>query len=697
MSNPLADRRLLGRRRPGPLAVALLIAVAVCSAPRARARQTSSTVRDPVEVFRNALKSESSTTTNAEIIKARQANLRAKAEKLTHLGDISRALLFKTEWRADLEDPRLKVISDEMIKVDSEIREELAKKFEALVKDVFAGNDPAAKAAAAQLIAETSAGARELPGIRGVYLRGFIKERLTPELITLIDKSPSAEVKEAGLFALGKIEPAIDQVKGVLGKSLRSNQVGVRQAAARAIADLVSIADQSNQTIKKTGNFAASVQNRRDLVEVAANAVRLAFEGFNDPDTEVRRACTEACSNAGAVLVRQIDDQEKSLGPDYTKRYPPREREKYVTPEERVQITRDRQIVESTRELIAKLFRAFVEPGDDGKTTPIAALARLGSYDPDLNVRLQARRTLEQVASARQNFLRLARSIPVLEGEKPLIDDTDKETALPRRPEPLQFPVVSGPNPVPQGAQPSAVLVSRPVAYQPPATQPEKELGNDLRKSLDTIIAGLADKDVRARLASLDLLESMRHDGAPALPALVKVLNDPDKFVRWAAARCVGKLAPLQPGLAIPKLIARLIEPDIDVRIAVLSSLEQYAVYADVAPTETKQAISKALKPAVPYLGKLVMEGDAESRIAAMRVLEAIGENAIPALPALATDLSNENPRVRIAAANTLGQFTGLKGKDLKGVQNALRKALEDENPDVRKAISAALLRVEGK
>jgi HEAT repeat protein len=695
MSNPLADRRLFGRRRPGPLAVALLLAVAVWSAPRVRARQQTQTVRDPVEDFRSALKSESSTTTNAEIIKARDANLKAKAEKLNHLGDISRALLFKTEWRADLEDPRLKVISDEMLKVDSEVREELTKKMDALVTAVFAGHDPAAKVAAAQLIGETAVGARDLPGIRGLYLRRFIKDKLAPKLMALIDKSPSADVKEAGLLSLGKVEPAIIDAVPVLTKALHSDKVGVRRAAAHALADLVAVADQANQLIKKTGNFAASEENRKELVKVAANGVKLAMEGFNDPDAEVRRACTEACANAGAVLVRQIDDREKSLGPDYTKRYPPKEREKYVTPEERVLINRDRQVVEGLRELIKDLLKAFADPV--GKTTPIASLARLGSYDPDLNVRLLARRALEQVGSARQNYLRLARSIPVLEGEKPLVDDTDKEAALPRGPERLEFPVVRGPNSEPVDTHAVAILVGRPVAYQPPPTQPEKELGDDLKRSLDTIIAGLADKDVRARLAALDLLESMRHDGAAALPALLKVLGDQDKFVRWAAARCVGRLAPLQPGLVIPKLIDRLKETDIDVRIAVLSSLEQYGVYADFSPPETKQAITKALKAAVPYLGNLVMKGDAESRIAAMRVLEAIGENALPALPALAKDLDDAEPRVRIAAANTLGQFTALKGKDLAGVQKALRKALDDDNPDVRRAVSAALLRVDGK
>ena len=44
----------------------------------------------------------------------------------------------------------------------------------------------------------------------------------------------------------------------------------------------------------------------------------------------------------------------------------------------------------------------------------------------------------------------------------------------------------------------------------------------------------------------------MGTEAVPAIPALVERLGDPDRFVRWAALRTLGRLAPRSPELVVP-------------------------------------------------------------------------------------------------------------------------------------------------
>jgi len=218
---------------------------------------------------------------------------------------------------------------------------------------------------------------------------------------------------------------------------------------------------------------------------------------------------------------------------------------------------------------------------------------------------------------------------------------------------------------LPEVRRPSALFVKQ---------APDAEAEQNRRLVLDSLTRGLSDPDVRSRLAAVDALELMGEEAIPAIPALVRALSDTNRFVRWSAARTLGKLAPQGAKTAIPAL-TRLFSPreDLDVRLAVADALKQFGSQA---------------REAVPTLTEGVNRGDDTSRIAAMRTLEAIGTDSTPALPAIARELKNPDPRVRRAAAEVLGRFRSLATR----FAPQLRPLLEDSDPDVRRAASEALL-----
>jgi HEAT repeat protein len=181
---------------------------------------------------------------------------------------------------------------------------------------------------------------------------------------------------------------------------------------------------------------------------------------------------------------------------------------------------------------------------------------------------------------------------------------------------------------------------------------------------------------VETRRAALDTLESLGPSAAPAAAALVGALADRDKFVRWAAARTLGRIGPVKGVTAMPALTLLLTDPDLDVRLAATVALEHWGV---------------AAQPAVPDLCRIVRATDPELRLAAIRALGAIGgpEGRL-ILAELTAATADPDTRVRQLAIQTLGQF----GPLARDAVPALRWALRDEDAQVQKAAGQALLNI---
>jgi HEAT repeat protein len=186
----------------------------------------------------------------------------------------------------------------------------------------------------------------------------------------------------------------------------------------------------------------------------------------------------------------------------------------------------------------------------------------------------------------------------------------------------------------------------------------------------------LKDTDVRARRGAIDVLEALGPAAAPAGAALVQALHDSDQFVRWAAARTLGKISPVQADTAVPGLGRLLADLDLDVRLAAAMALERYG---------------PAARAALPELIRAMRASDAELRVAAMRAVAVIGGvQAHAAIPALTDGVTDADSRVRQVAAEVLGNF----GPAARKAVDALNQALQDTDPDVQRAAGEALLNI---
>jgi HEAT repeat protein len=215
-------------------------------------------------------------------------------------------------------------------------------------------------------------------------------------------------------------------------------------------------------------------------------------------------------------------------------------------------------------------------------------------------------------------------------------------------------------------------------------------------KVLERGITGTTDPQVPLRLAKLHVLEALEAKAAQAKRAVVRALADPNKFVRWEAARILLKMGqPVED--AVPAL-ARMLDStqDLDLRKQAAATLDSYGPKASQAAPALIAAAREA--------------EDAEFRTAVFHTLQRVGKKALgkrlpQVIDALAGALASEDRRVRIAAAETLGSF-GSKAqkaaKALRDVQEKAAKALRDvqendEDAEVRRIAGEALINMEAE
>jgi HEAT repeat protein len=157
------------------------------------------------------------------------------------------------------------------------------------------------------------------------------------------------------------------------------------------------------------------------------------------------------------------------------------------------------------------------------------------------------------------------------------------------------------------------------------------------------VVPALIDRlETEDRQAAARALSRFGSQALPAVPALEKLLQDPDAGVRWNAARTLGKIGPQAAG-ALSSLIASLKDEDALVRENAAEAL------GDIGPPA-----GKAVAPLVALLN------DKEGRVRrdATRALGLIGAASRSALPALQRLLKDKNPEVREAAAKAIQRIS---------------------------------------
>jgi HEAT repeat protein len=235
--------------------------------------------------------------------------------------------------------------------------------------------------------------------------------------------------------------------------------------------------------------------------------------------------------------------------------------------------------------------------------------------------------------------------------------------------------------------------------------EPFTDLAPVLR-ALEKAVSNSNDPDMEARLAAVQSLGMLGVDALPATPALVGALRDPNLFIRWAAARALGeieaarrqaKVAPFKGSdAAVAGLIGLVYHPDPRVHVN-LDPDAQIAAIVALSAYDLRSSTKNAEK-VVYALGEVAASDDYSARLAALATLRSLWVQGVKTrastrslIRALFTQYPGF-PQVQIAAADLLGLY----GRAADDAAPALRDALRDPDPAVRRAAGEALLKVVG-
>jgi HEAT repeat protein len=340
---------------------------------------------------------------------------------------------------------------------------------------------------------------------------------------------------------------------------------------------------------------------RNRVVDTVRTALPVASRAFKDPSLEVRRLGVEALEQATETLHNLVRNP------------------RFYRPA--MEETTNQEQLESEWTALLPLMEALKARG------PLLCQALL---DPDRKIRLLAGQALEGLAASRHQLSQRAASAGIT------------LAALGQH----------------RSHKPAVGEEVQTVAYPPPAPETETDpLLDGLRTTFPALMVEVYDPDVRARRRAIDVLETLGPEAAPAAPALVRALEDPDRFMRWAAARTLRKIGPVEPATAVPALERLLNDRDLDVCLAAVATLQRYG---------------PAAKSALPSLTRALIDQEPELRLAALRALRSMGPEACPAIPAVKDARTDADARVRQLAEEVL--------RKLESAGSAPRKYSPDGN-----------------
>ena len=197
-------------------------------------------------------------------------------------------------------------------------------------------------------------------------------------------------------------------------------------------------------------------------------------------------------------------------------------------------------------------------------------------------------------------------------------------------------------------------------------------------QAVPRLIAALQYETLRAHVAHI--LGQIGPPAAPAVPALVKVLADPDPNVRTAAEFALGKIGPGAKE-AVPALVQLVKEPE--------KSSAHAAVYALGSIGPDAAAAEPALVELIDGLDNSL---SLISAWALIQIRGATADTANKVMPELLAGLKSSLPQSRATAAEALGSL----GKLAAGAAPQLERAAKDPNEQVREAATKALASIRG-
>ncbi|MCI0458128.1 MAG: HEAT repeat domain-containing protein [Gemmataceae bacterium] len=551
-------------------------------------------------------------------LKFREEALKKRIDALRTLADLRRALLL-TEWKDG---------GIAALEVDRAARAEVGERFQKGVEAIVARGSTTNKLAVARMLAEMGVSVRALVRIEKYFDKATNKER---ESFVQDQFGFGRSLTPALVRLTNEKVPAIRSAAAqALGKTNPAPDQGVAALKKmvesdsteqrRAAAEAMLDMVREITKLQKRGQAQTGVEaSPQDVIDVSKEVVSGARAGLTAPDVPVRRTSLATIRQAATTFGELIPE------PYAPTKFPAPGRP--WTEAERKAYLKEAGTVEGNLKMYAPMVQALAAEGK--------GIAPSLNH-PDAQVRLETRRALEMIGNARQRLQRYVDSLP----------------------------------------SPPGVAVTQ--ASQKGKGDPLLEA---LQPALQEMARSLQDPRVEVRRAGVEFLETLGEDAKPAVPALAQALADRDRFVRWAAARTLGRIGTHRADLTVPGLASLVSDPDLEVSKEAADTLGGFGAEA---------------KGAVPALIRATGVGDAEMRVKAITTLGTLGaEVASPAVPALIAALGHPDERVRREAARSLGKF----GAAARPARDALRRALDDPDAEARAAASDALLSIpaEGK
>ncbi|HWG45318.1 MAG TPA: HEAT repeat domain-containing protein [Gemmataceae bacterium] len=606
--------------------------------------------------------------------------------------------------------------------IKRDVRQRLVQRLLTDIRPYLRSSRPGDRVAAANLISQTMSESRRLSApeeqILGdkstrtaILTSRFLREELSKlagDVKKLTEAGQAVQVQVAGVHALSELSelgesnvlPELSEmveVKSQPESSLadtmttikrllmdRQSDVLVRRAAAETLAHMIDLVDIQ---------WKVERNRPQPSTEALGKILPVAAGGLDDSDAKVRRLSLLACQRAVTTLDDLVGYRKVPLG----------------------QASMYTKLEAVLRESLPR-FQDAAENTED----PELRIAACHLLETLVEVWQKLPHPKEVPAKPRKEP---AKGIPIgvplssIRGSRRLIARSS-QWAIARPEEPTRTTLLA-PVPLRDEIPASSVTLDRPVKLSteaktlstPPASawvSPAAFVApriDDLHRptpvaaSLEGVIkariARLNDPDYRVRLASVDVLEVyvLKERAIAVIPDLVtglskkgQGLSDPNKFVRWASARTLGRIAdrlkPQQAKVVVPGLRSLLNDrEDQSVRIAAASAI---AKYGDAAGDDET----------VRHLGHVINRGDKEYILEILHTIQGIGTKAVPALPSVAWIMSNRElpTTVRVEAAQTLGRF----GPLAKGQRDVLRKIMiDDPSSEVRNAASIAVLAID--
>jgi HEAT repeat protein len=215
------------------------------------------------------------------------------------------------------------------------------------------------------------------------------------------------------------------------------------------------------------------------------------------------------------------------------------------------------------------------------------------------------------------------------------------------------------------------------------------EFGAAAREAEAALVKALKDSDPEVRYAAVLAVGSTGSEGAAVVGGLASALSDENWFVRYTAAQVLQKFGP-RAKAAVPALV-RALQPSDGVKdFRPVRCAAAMVALSRIDPTvkELEGAISLVVEKLLGYEG----DGSDGARAVGAEMLGECGPAAMPAVPALAKRLGDEEGDVRVRAAEALIKIA--PEKNAASALAILASALKDPDLFVRTLASEALGRL---